>query len=623
MTVEILRLSGLTAKEAVAAADEMLDLRTGPRDLRNLLVIDDVALLAAHEDAYARIDVSYRVEMVLCVAVGPAGERRKLRLPGNLAGTQGHPVLWVGDPAGIDCRIAVAAAAIGRLPGKVHGVDLLVEIMSNQEMFRQVYNTFFQVPHRVANPGLRLAGQDDEAVMFATALALAIRALCSPGIGIEGPFRDLLPSLTGGAVLAETGPLARYRDMVMSAAAGATTRAGLAGRFRVSQADLRARLVEAGAALADMRDLVVQLLRSAHTVGELSDSQRRLIADAGLRFPADRQSAPRPGAADGAAEQPPIYWTVVSAIRSGDALPLVSKRLTLTERELKHSGSGSYLPAVDERCPPSLIGRLSAPGGRSSRRRDADGRPEQDLTEAAAAASGLDNLIVTVASREWSPVGPSRREVGRIRAVLDGAARALTEYAATLEGTGKAQGRRPSRLAGALEPILRDLVIEVVATETARPSGTALEALEAGRSRAASLIEDWVSRVRADGLAAGTPFASTAVPAGAEFYASSEDMTEIKEVLLYPPADEMWQLCSPDDLRNVLDLNSRPVAIGFASRLNKEALAAVLPRDHVQIWTTSGSHAGLLRLVSLRAGHVASAHFAPDIDDPATEPEPL
>lgn len=623
MTVEILRLSGLTAAEAVAAAEKMLDLVTGPRDLRNLLVIDDAALLATHDYTYARIDSSGRVEKMLCLAVGPAGGQRKLRLPGNLAGTQGLPVLWVSDPAGIDCRIAVAATAIGHPPGEVHGVDLLVEILSDEEMYWQVCNTFLEVPYRVANPGLRLAGQEDEALTSAAAFVLAIRALCSPGTGVDGPFRELLPSLARGAVLAEDGVLARYRDAVTSAAERGATRTGLAGRFRPSQTDLRARLIEAGAALADMRDLVVKLLQNAHTVGELSDSQRRLIADAGLRFPADRQSSAPPGTADGVTGQPPIYWSVVAAIQSGDALPLVSRRLTLTERELKHSGSGSYVATVDERCPVSLIGRLSAPADRSSRRGSAENRSERDLASAAAAASGLADLIVTVASREWSPAGLSRTEVSRIRAVLDGAARALTEYADRIGTSGKAQRGRPARLAESLAPVLRDLVIHVVGTELARPSGTGLEAHEAGRDRAASLLEEWVIRVRADGMAAGTPFPSSGVLTNTELYASPEDLTEVKEALLYPPAEEMWQLCSLDDLRNALNLTLRPVAIGFASRLNKEPLAAVLPRDQAQAWTTSGSHAGLLRLVSLRPGHVATAHLAAAGDEPATEPETL
>ena len=46
MTVEILRLSGLAAAEAETAASTLLDLRTGPRDLSKLLVLDDTAMLA-------------------------------------------------------------------------------------------------------------------------------------------------------------------------------------------------------------------------------------------------------------------------------------------------------------------------------------------------------------------------------------------------------------------------------------------------------------------------------------------------------------------------------------------------------------------------------------------------
>ena len=59
--------------------------------------------------------------------------------------------------------------------------------------------------------------------------------------------------------------------------------------------------------------------------------------------------------------------------------PLVSKRLTLTERELKRRGSASYLPEVDKRCP-----RVAARPARQTRRaaspaRGAETPADQDL----------------------------------------------------------------------------------------------------------------------------------------------------------------------------------------------------------------------------------------------------
>src|SRR5215469_9963764 len=165
MTVEILRLSGKETTEAEQAANTLLDLRTGPRDLRNLLVLDDTALLDQHAPVYRRLDTAGRVEDMLCVAVGPrAGNDRVLRLPGNLGGTQGSPVVWVSDPSGIDWRVAPAAIALGHPPSKASGLDHLVELLSVEDMFKRVHKTLiYKVPGRVASPGLWLAGADDEA----------------------------------------------------------------------------------------------------------------------------------------------------------------------------------------------------------------------------------------------------------------------------------------------------------------------------------------------------------------------------------------------------------------------------------------------------------------------------
>ena len=82
-------------------------------------------------------------------------------------------------------------------------------------------------------------------------------------------------------------------------------------------------------------------------------------------------------------------------------------------------------------------------------------------------------------------------------------------------------------------------------------------------------------------------------------------MAEIREALLYPPRQEMWQLCAPGDL-GALDVAAVPEVVRFASRLNKDALAGTLPGEQ-PVWTSSGSFAGLLRLVPLRPGFVSSS----------------
>jgi hypothetical protein len=68
----------------------------------------------------------------------------------------------------------------------------------------------------------------------------------------------------------------------------------------------------------------------------------------------------------------------------------------------------------------------------------------------------------------------------------------------------------------------------------------------------------------------------------------------------------MWQLCTPADL-SALDMAGTLPTVAFAPRLTRQQLVDVLPQD--TIWTSSGAHAGLLRLVPLRPG-IASTSWA-------------
>ena len=62
MTVEVLSLCGLTSAEADQATVAMLDIDSGgPDKIERLLVLDDTALLDAHEHVYQSVGTSYRV----------------------------------------------------------------------------------------------------------------------------------------------------------------------------------------------------------------------------------------------------------------------------------------------------------------------------------------------------------------------------------------------------------------------------------------------------------------------------------------------------------------------------------------------------------------------------------
>jgi hypothetical protein len=188
----------------------------------------------------------------------------------------------------------------------------------------------------------------------------------------------------------------------------------------------------------------------------------------------------------------------------------------------------------------------------------------------------------------------------------------MTEYTGREGTSGKPRGVRRTRLAEVLAAVLRDLVMYMVEAEMARPSETALEALDAARRRTSELMKKWIDGVKADGVSSETPFHSSSVSYAA-IYASPDDVIEIREALLYRPVDEMWQLCDPNDLKNALNLTAEPVVVGFAGRVNRDALALTLARDQ-PVWTTSGSNAGLLRLVSLRPEYV-SWHISAGFDE--------
>ena len=603
MTVYRLSLSGLTDDEAVQALQALLD---RPR-LDRVLVDDDVGLLSRHVAIYEGLITSYRVHALLCVVVGPRAEGDgKLWLPEVLAGVQGYGVLWVGDRAGIDWHPAANPVA-NRHVGASDGLDQLIELLNVDEVFDRAHQAFEGgVPGRVASPGLRLAGADDEAAAFDAALAVAIGQLCGAESGPAGPFLALLPAAAGGASLDDNGPTARYRDEVMAAAAGASKAleqaTGLRGRLRRGDGGLHGQLVEMRAALADLRQLATRLLRDAHTLAPLTDDQRRLVLSAGISFEA-RPSAAGPAPAAGAGRSL-ISRTISKAINGGDTLALVARRLGWTEREVARRGSETYLSEVDKACPPGLLERILDQSLTSSLRGVgvAEARKVLGIDDAKGSAQALADLLVHVANREWSPAAVDASDLAGARIALDGISAALTEQAGP--SASKARGARAARLADDLLPVLRDLVLRCVADEAAAPSTGGQEAFQAAHQRTKTLLYEWLAQVHAQGVSATPTFATSSRP-GVRPEIVEDDVAEIREALLYPPGGEMWQLCAPADIR-ILEWRTSPQVVRFASRLNKEELAGTLPTGEIE-WTTSGSCAGLLRLIPLQSRFVDSS----------------
>lgn len=621
-------LHGLSAAKAVADATALLDIdKGGPDQLDRLLVLDDAALLVDHLDAYQRIDTMNRVEKMVCVAVGPRpGDGRKLGLPGtSLGGVQGAPVLWVSRPAGVNWKVAkslVANRHTGFTPTTMDRHPL-VELLSVEEMFDRVYQTFLdRVPDRVASPGLWLAGGDDEAATFAGAVAVAIRRLGDLGPGLGGPFADLMPDRTGGARLAEAGPLDRYRGRVSELDRAVMHARQKQGRLlRRGDGDLQVHVAKVGEALADLRGLVDQVLRDANVdrgIGGLTSNQLSLIRNAGLEFGGEKAPRPAAGTATFTAEQSAIYRAVAGAIRGGDSIPAVGERLVATEREVERKGSAEYRQEIEARCPSAYIDRLMT-GSRKAPRRGgtAEARRELGLDEAVTSARDLIDLIIGVANREWSPAAVTTGDLVRVKAALDGTSNGLA--GSVSDARGVRDGTRAARLARlgeSLAPVLRDLVLRVVAAELASPSASGPEARRVARDKAAAFLEEWTGLVQAEGVTAQPSFASEATREGS--YSLEEDAETVRDSLLYSPRDEMWQLCAPDDL-SALDVDAPTLSVRFASRLTRSALRS-LPGDE-PVWMSSGSFAGVLRLVPLRAGVALPGWSAADPDDPTTATE--
>jgi hypothetical protein len=644
MTVEILRLSGRPGADAAKEAAALLADRERP-DLSRLLVVDDTAALLDHAPVYERLLTSRRLDHLLCVAVGPrAGDGRELRFPANISGAQGSAVLWVSDPLGIDWRLAASAIANVRPGNSASGLHHLVELLSVDEVFDRVCEIAKRVPGGVASPGLRLAGADDEAASLAAALAVAARRLTEPTSAPapmdNQPFPMLYSPLPGPVSLTEDGELSRCREQVIDSAAVASEAAAkLANTGGLGQSDARADVVQVGSALGALRERVIRLLREAHAPRGLTDKQRGQLAAVGVRLP-----APPPQAQEGSV----VYRAIAEAVRGGDTLPRVTTRLNLTASALDHAGSASYLPRVDQACPPELVRRLTEPPPQPRpqpwwlptavvlaavlgvlagqwntaigvvvsvvalaaavaaiavrwRTQVAAWRTELALDDAVPAADALAGLVTTVAAKEWSGDHETLDAVTRARIALDGVTKGLTELPGD-PGRGP-QAARAARLGESLVPGLRDLVLTVLAGATTAGGATTTTssggqtAFEQAKARTAELVDDWTEHARKHGALVPPPFASftaSSVP-----YADEAEIAQVTEAAQHDPREVMWQLCAPADL-SALDASGAPLVVTFAPRLTRPPLADVLPSDTV--WTSSGAHAGLLRLVPLRGG---------------------
>jgi hypothetical protein len=451
-----------------------------------------------------------------------------------------------------------------------------------------------------------------------------VNRLCAAGPGPDGPFPALLPDAAGGVVIVEDRPFARFRDEVDAAVSEVSRalagRTGALGLLRRGDGGVPEYRFDLCAALADLRDLTCRLLREANAAGELTGAQRHLLRASGIGF----ETAPPPPAASPPAASPAgpgdarrsgVLRTIAAALRGGDTLPLVGGRLVKTGREVRRRGSASFLPEVEQACPAALLEYLAAPLPRRALRtaNATAAREALGVNAAAQASRALVDLLARVANREWSPAVADGRDLERAGIALDGVRDALTERTGPAQDVTGTRGARITRIADYLLPVLSDLVVRAVADEAATPGADGRKTYQAARDRAGTLLAGWVQRVRDDGVTAITSFAGSGPGLASP---GPGDLAAIREAFLYPPGEEMWQLCAPQDL-TVLDVTMPPYVVRFASRLSKDALAGTLARWEIE-WTPPATPAGLLRLVPLQAG-IAAAGWASTPAPPAVE----
>jgi hypothetical protein len=416
------------------------------------------------------------------------------------------------------------------------------------------------------------------------------------------------------AVVIGPGPLAEDRDAVVSALAATEAEAEQAAsflrRYRQGDGAIEEQARTAGAALGKLRVQVIHLLQTADAADGLTGSQHEALGVAGLQF----SPGPEAGSqSDLEPDQLPAFRAIADALAGGDTLPFIKLRLAATAGKARRYGSAAYLSQVDTACPVSVpaslvsVGELPAPVRRGGA---AAVRQELGLDAAGRSATGLIDLVRSVATQEWSPAAADPDELERTRIALDGIQNALDGY--TLAGTPEGVARR-IRLSESLQPALRGLVCQVLKDEYEAPGATGQETLDAAERRAGNLLKEWTELVQVRGLAAPPKFAPYTT-AAEDSYAAESDLTPIREALQADPRDQMWQLCGQNDV-TALHVDPEPVAVRFAPRQNKAGLGKSVPGD--TLWLSAKS-AGLLRLVPL---HYAAITGDPPPGEPS-QPEP-
>ncbi|GAA3591866.1 hypothetical protein GCM10022419_088380 [Nonomuraea rosea] len=584
-----------------------------------VLVVTDTERLATGQRVLQEVFSSRLVRSVLVVAVGSG-----LRLPPALDG-ESRRVLWVGDPRGILWDADTGEAAHG--PG-VSAEPVLIDLLTQPEVFDEVVSGLGDIPYGTASPGWRIvAGRIDADVLAQTFREVAERfdgPVQQDTAAFSSPLATALPVLSGAAdlpadlldALVPDGAL----DRLYRRAAGQLDRAARAvedlGYFHAAQARAAAvdEVVAAGRALAEFRDTVARLFEQIDHTDE--DAGERL-ASSGIKFATPAGM----GHAEITAE---LRADVEAALAERKSLTRLVARLRLLADHSAPIGSAAFVDDLWRICPDPLLDALHVPAGYPAtlaarfvffRRSQAWWREQLALGQARTALDDLRSLLDRVAASEWM-LGESRMHASDAARTL---AAALGEIAAQVAGTlidwSKAESGQAAaapaldeevtvRLrdrGGRLREVINGDLVDAV-TGWLEPGWPALEQGSYRDVRAGldGRVDETLRQYRYHLAHRGVqerPGFGTGDAGRQEFVdAMWRQSQQVVRALGAAANGQMLQLCGDRDLAMLL---RQARAVRFAPRAVRGP-----GNPPGVVWTRSGQYAGTLRLVPVRPGTV-------------------